>query len=118
MSKSDSGRSSYGTILKSSSIIGGSQAFGYIIGLVRTKFVAILLGPSGVGLVGIYNSIITLTAAVSGMGLGGSGVREISAARGKDDQEEIGQVQLALRLLQSPRLVTILQTGTKRVSVN
>ena len=99
MDKRNIEKKSYGTILKSSSIIGGSQAFGYIIGLVRTKFVAILLGPSGVGLVGIYNSIITLTATISGMGLGSSGVREISAARGKDDQEEIGQVQLALRRL-------------------
>jgi len=99
MSKSDKKRGSYGTILKSSSIIGGSQAFGYAIGLFRTKLVAILLGPSGVGLVGIYRSIITLTATISGMGLGSSGVREISAARGKDDHEEIGQVQLALRRL-------------------
>ncbi|MDA9589741.1 oligosaccharide flippase family protein [Opitutales bacterium] len=99
MSSSDKKNASYGAILKSSSIIGGSQAFSYAVGLARTKIVAVLLGPSGVGLIGIYNSIIALTFTVTGMGLGNSGVREISAARGKDDLEEIGQVQLALRRL-------------------
>lgn len=99
MSDSEKTKGSYGAILKSSSIVGGSQAFSYIVGLGRTKLIAILLGPAGIGLVGIYNSIIALTATVSGMGLASSGVREISAARGEDNQEEIGQVQLALRRL-------------------
>ena len=96
MDKRNIEKKSYGTILRSSSIIGGSQGFGYIIGLLRTKFVAILLGPSGVGLVGIYNSIITLTSTVSGMGLGNSGVREIAFARGASDEQRIGEVQLAI----------------------
>jgi PST family polysaccharide transporter len=52
--------SSYGQILKSSSIVGGAQAINYVVGLLRTKAVALLLGPSGVGLVGLYVSAIGL----------------------------------------------------------
>ena len=38
-------RNSYGQILKSSSIIGGAQGINYLIGMVRVKLVAVLLGP-------------------------------------------------------------------------
>src|SRR5436305_15174455 len=39
--------SSYGQILKSSAWIGGSQAANIALGIVRTKAMAILLGPAG-----------------------------------------------------------------------
>jgi PST family polysaccharide transporter len=91
--------SSYGTIVKSSSIIGGSQGLGYIIGLFRAKLVAILIGPEGVGLVGIYNSIVRMGMTVSGMGMGSSGVRAIANARERGDLETVAQLQLALRRL-------------------
>jgi len=38
---------SHREILKSSSIVGGAQAINYIVGLLRTKAVALLLGPPG-----------------------------------------------------------------------
>lgn len=91
--------SSYGRILKSSSVIGGSQVISYGIGLFRTKVVALLLGTTGIGLIGLYNSVIELSKTVSGMGLVNSGVREISSAIGQKDQELVGQLQLAIRRL-------------------
>ena len=51
---------SHREILKSSSIVGGAQAINYVAALLRTKAVALLLGPSGVGLVGLYVSAIGL----------------------------------------------------------
>lgn len=87
----------YGRILKASSIIGGSSVYNYALGIIKTKFVAVLLGPSGVGLVGIYNSLIALSSTVSIMGLNSSGVREISASKAKGDNERIGQIQVAIR---------------------
>ena len=48
---------SYRRILKSSSIIGGSSVINILIGLLRTKVLAILIGPSGVGLVSLYTSL-------------------------------------------------------------
>jgi len=45
---------SYRRILKSSSIIGGASFLNIVVGLVRTKILAVLLGPAGVGLVSLY----------------------------------------------------------------
>ena len=38
----------YGQILKSSSIVGGAVGINLLIGIVRTKFAAVLIGASGV----------------------------------------------------------------------
>lgn len=84
-------KSSYGQILKSSSIVGGAQGINYIIGMVRTKLVAVLLGPSGVGLVGLYVSATGLMSAIAGLGLDSSGVREVAEAHGSGDPQRIAR---------------------------
>jgi len=90
-------KKSYGSILKSSSLIGGSQLITMVIGLVRTKCAAVLLGPSGIGLVGTYIAIQQFAIALAGMGLNQSGVRDISEARGSDDPIRIAETVIALR---------------------
>ena len=57
-----------------------------LISVVRTKFVAILLGPSGVGLMGMYAQITGLAGSVCGMGLGASGTRQVAKSFGDDEQ--------------------------------
>jgi PST family polysaccharide transporter len=90
-------KNSYGQILRSSSIVGGAQAANYVIGLLRVKIVAVLLGPSGVGLIGLYTSAIGLVGTVSGLGVGSSAVREIVRANAKGDPEEIARTVIVLR---------------------
>ena len=51
------------------------------IGIVRTKAMAILLGPAGFGLFGIYNSVANISQTLAGMGVNSSGVRQIAEAR-------------------------------------
>ncbi len=92
-----SGVSSYGQILKSSSIIGGTTGINYLIGMVRTKVVAGLLGTSGVGLVGIYLSITGTLASLAGLGIGSSGVREIAEAEGSGDEARMVATVKTLR---------------------
>jgi hypothetical protein len=53
--KTTEGSGSYRSILKSTSLIGGASFINILISMIRTKFVAILLGPSGVGLLGLYS---------------------------------------------------------------
>ncbi len=89
--------SSYHQILKSSSIIGGAQVINYIVGLIRTKFVAVLLGPSGVGLVGLYISIIGFIQTFAQFGINESGVREVAAAAGAEDKQKIAATVKTLR---------------------
>jgi antigen flippase len=91
-----SAKGSYGQILKSSALIGGSQVANIAIGIVRTKAMAMLLGPAGFGLFGLYGSIANLTQSVAGMGINSSGVRQIAEACGSHDQKRIGQTAAVL----------------------
>ncbi len=90
-------RDSYGRILKSSSIIGGAQGINYLIGMVKTKVVALLLGPSGIGLVGLYVAATELVGAVSRLGINESGVREVAQASGSDDPKHLARTVRTLR---------------------
>ncbi len=90
-------KSSYGHILRSSSIVGGAQAANYLISLARIKIVAMLLGPVGVGLIGLYTSGIGFVGAVSGLGVGSSGVREIVRAYSKDNPIDAARTVVILR---------------------
>jgi antigen flippase len=95
--ENSSGGSSYGQILRSSSIIGGAQAISFIIGLARTKFVALVIGPSGIGLVGLYLSTIGVVKTFAQFGINQSGVREVAVAAGDQDQERIAATVKTLR---------------------
>ncbi len=94
-SKHDS--SSYRNILKSTSLIGGASFIKILIAMVRTKFVAMLIGPAGVGLLGTYSQITSLVCGISGMGLGSSGVRQIAESVGTSDEERIARTVITLR---------------------
>jgi antigen flippase len=90
-------KGTYGQILKSSALIGGSSVLNIAIGIVRTKAMAMMLGPAGVGLFGLYGSISALTQTIAGMGINSSGVRQIAEAVGSDDEERIAQTTAVLR---------------------
>jgi PST family polysaccharide transporter len=88
---------SYGQILKSSSIIGGAQALTYLTRMIRTKLVAVLLGPGGVGLMGLYESAIKVVGTFSGLGITSSAVRQVAEAACDEDSQRIGRTVVVLR---------------------
>jgi antigen flippase len=90
-------RRTYGQILKSSILVGGSSAANIVIGIARAKAMAVLLGPTGVGLTGLYSSIVDVTSAIAGMGVNSSGVRHIAAAVGSGDRDAVARTALVLR---------------------
>jgi enterobacterial common antigen flippase len=87
----------YGQILHSSALIGGSSVLNIAIGIVGTKAMAVLLGPAGFGLFAIYNSIAELALNIASMGINSSGVRQIAAAVGSRDTDRIARTASALR---------------------
>lgn len=91
------GNHTYGQILKSSAVIGGSSVLNILIGIVRTKAMAILLGPGGVGLLGLYGSILDLAVSIAGMGVSSSGVRQIAEAVSTGDGGRIARTVAVLR---------------------
>lgn len=82
---------SYKQIAKSTSIFGGSQFANILLGIVRTKVLAVLLGTTGVGLSGMFQSITELMRSLTGLGLSFSSVKEIAEAKQSEDTERIGQ---------------------------
>ena len=91
------GQSTYRQILKSSAIVGGSTMLNVAIGILRTKAMALLLGPGGFGLAGLYTSIITLTQSIAGVGVNSSGVRQIAEAASSGDQDKVAKTTMILR---------------------
>jgi PST family polysaccharide transporter len=87
----------YGQILKSSALIGGSSAVNACFRIVRTKAMALILGPTGFGLLGLYDSIAELTRSLAGMGIKNSGVRQIAEAVGAGDTRCIARTVTTLR---------------------
>jgi len=67
------------------------------IAVVRSKIMALLLGPSGVGLLGLYQSIADLGKTIAGMGISNSGVRQIAEAAASGDKTQIARTATALR---------------------
>lgn len=92
-------RSSYQQILKATSLFGGVQVFSILISLVRSKIVAVLLGPSGIGLLTLLNSTLGLLGAFTGLGLEVSGVKSISEANSLNNPEKLAkEVSILSRL--------------------
>lgn len=52
----DSEKNSYSHILKYTGLFGGVQGLNMLVGVVRNKFTAMFLGPSGMGLLSLFNS--------------------------------------------------------------
>lgn len=81
----------YKGIFKSTFLFGFVQVFKVIIGVVKNKAIAILVGPEGMGIMGIYNSTIALIQTGAGLGVSQSAVRDISEARGLNDSARLSK---------------------------
>ena len=92
-------QSSYRQIMKATSIFGGVQVFQIIIGIIRSKFVAVLLGPAGMGISGLLSSTIGFISALTTFGLSTSAVRDISMAFSSADQNRLAFVTKVFRRL-------------------
>lgn len=85
----DEKNNSYKQIFKSFGIIGGAQVVTILIGIIRTKVIAIILGPSGVGISGIFQNIIDLIKNATGFGINFSGVKKIADESSENKIEKL-----------------------------
>lgn len=92
-------QSSYRQIMKATSIFGGVQVFNIIISIIRSKFVAVLLGPGGMGIFGLLTSTTGLIDKFTNLGLSTSAVRNIAAANASGDATRVGTVVAVFRRL-------------------
>lgn len=96
---SDENKSSYRSIFKATSLFGGVQVYQILIQIIKSKFVAVLLGPAGVGIMGLYQSGLQLIQQLSSMGLAQSAVRDVSEANGSNDMQRIAKTVTVVRKL-------------------
>jgi antigen flippase len=82
---------SHKQILKSTSIVGGSQIASILIGIIRTKIVAILLGPVGIGYIGVLQNIIDLVRQSTGFGINFSGIKDVAESNATNDNIKISR---------------------------
>ncbi len=92
-------KGSYRQIVKATSLFGGVQFFQIVISVIRSKFVAILLGPAGMGIVGLLTATTGLVAGLTNFGLGTSAVKNISEANATNDRDRVTTVITVLRRL-------------------
>ncbi len=89
-----SGNSLTGKVLKACGIFGGTQSVGILCSIVRSKLVALWLGPAGFGLFAIFNSALDLISQLSSMGLRSSAVRDVAA--NADSESHLQRVIVAV----------------------
>lgn len=68
----------YRHILKYTGIFGGVQGLQLVLGLLRTKLMAILLAPSGMGLASLFQSTSQFLSQATNLGVSMSAVRQLS----------------------------------------
>lgn len=96
---------SYRQIFKATSLFGGVQAINIIIAIIRSKFVAILLGPTGMGISGLLTATTGFISSLTNFGLGTSAIKNVAAAEATGDNQRVTVIVAVLN-----RLVWI--TGT------
>jgi O-antigen/teichoic acid export membrane protein len=108
---SDKTNSSYRQILKATSIFGGVQVFNIIIALIRSKVIALLLGPVGFGISGILTSTADFISTLINAGISTSAVRFISlSANDNDDQKIVESVSVVRKLVWFTGLIGLILT--------
>lgn len=91
------GSESYQHILKYTGIFGGVQGLNIVLGLVRTKLVAILLGPSGMGLASLFNTTVGFVLQATNLGVSFSAVRHISELYDQGDEVRLAHFVKVVR---------------------
>ncbi|NUN84671.1 oligosaccharide flippase family protein, partial [Odoribacter splanchnicus] len=83
--------------MKSFSIVGSAQIVNIVIGILRTKLFAVFLGPTGVGLLGLFQSIVDIIKNVTGLGLNVSAVKFVAEANAEKDNELVSAIIAILK---------------------
>lgn len=75
----------YRQILKATSLFGGVQIVNILIALIRSKVIAWLIGPAGMGIASLLNTTLNLVNGATNLGLDRSAVKEIAFAEQNED---------------------------------
>ena len=101
----------YSGIFKSTFLFGFVQVVRLLVSLIRNKIVALLLGPNGMGMIGIYNNSINMIKTGAGLGISQSAVKDVSEANATGFTKEFSRtITLTHRLVLYTSLFGLLVT--------
>jgi O-antigen/teichoic acid export membrane protein len=90
-------KNSYQQILKTTSIFGGVQFLTILISVIRTKIIAVFIGPAGMGIVALLNSTLGVVSGISSLGIETSAVKNISENYKNEDLNTVSRVISVVR---------------------
>lgn len=73
--------------VKATSLFGGVEVWGILVSIIKTKLIAILIGPIGVGLMSMYQATIGMITTATNFSLFISSVRDVSVAYNSGDKQ-------------------------------
>lgn len=79
----------YERAIKYMGVFGGTQSFSILLGMVKTKFAAKLLGAAGLGMIAMYNRTLQMLSDFTNLSLSFSAVRQIAEAYEEGDKEKL-----------------------------
>lgn len=83
---------SYQEAFKATTLFGGIQFLQIIISIIRSKFVAILLGPTGMGVMGLLTATTSLISSLTNFGLSTSAVKDIASAQATGNKTKLSTI--------------------------
>ncbi len=99
MSEATKVQNTYGGILKALTLFGGVKVIQILISIVRSKLIAILIGPTGMGINDLLRSTTDMVNNLTGCGLQTSAVRDVAKAYNDNDFNKINTTITTLRYL-------------------
>jgi O-antigen/teichoic acid export membrane protein len=90
---------SYRNVLNATSLFGGVQVINILISLIRSKVIAMLIGPLGMGISSLLLSTMQLINGITNLGLERSAVKEISLANNNSNTKSVAKTISVLKKL-------------------
>ena len=108
----DEQENTYKKILKTTSLFGSIQLFGLFISIVRSKVLAVLIGPAGYGIFGILNTTVEMAKGLTGFSIETSGVKNISEAQLSENPSDVNKTSsLIIKIALLTGLIGVLLTA-------
>ena len=83
--------------MKAMGLFGGVQVMGILCSIIRTKLVALWIGPVGIGLFGLFNNALEMISTGTNLGIRSSSVKDISQTIAMNDHSLVARMVAVVR---------------------
>jgi enterobacterial common antigen flippase len=87
------------SVLRATAILGSSSLINILVGMVSTKFSAVVIGPRGTGMMDLLQNLVALATLIAALGAGTALVREGAYALAHEDHGAFAALRRAVWLL-------------------